>query len=88
MCILKADTLYKIAFFSRCRDFGVLLEKQFGALYTAVLRRKSVGKLHERCKLRERCFYFCAESYLTCRVVTKGIKADCNCLMRTCSAKP
>lgn len=34
MCILKADTLYEIAFFSRCRDFGVLLEKQFGALYT------------------------------------------------------
>ena len=35
-------------------------------------------------KIREKWGYFIrAEAFLTCRVVTKGIKADCNHLMRT-----
>ena len=39
------------------------------------------------CRFLYRSGFIRAEGYLTCRVVTKGIKADCNYLMRTYSAK-
>ena len=49
-------------------------------------KRRRLQGLHDG-HFRRECVFIRAEGYLACRVVTKGIKADCKRFMRTYSAK-